>query len=163
MSPTIVYVTSILIPPKPEEDDGEVWSCFGQGMLQDVALSSGSMYGEVQCPYKEKNSRFPALYTSEQWSHGCHGKDNNPEHLVCQERQQRRSINVNLVFVFFYVFTVKVRSRKTLQKKLTFLFDSVMFSKSRTVAIRVVVIITKGILSYLRFRIKVKCSTPKLI
>lgn len=84
VSPTIVYVTSVLIPAKPEEDDGEVWSSFGQGMLQDLALSSGSMHGDV--PIRKKNSRFPALCASEQWSHGCHGKDNNPEHLVCRGR-----------------------------------------------------------------------------
>ena len=43
VSPTIVYVTSVLIHGKPEEDDGEVWSSFGRGVLQDVAPSSGSL------------------------------------------------------------------------------------------------------------------------
>lgn len=41
VSPTIVYVTSVLIPAKPEEDDG--MRCSGRAMLQDVALSSGSL------------------------------------------------------------------------------------------------------------------------
>lgn len=98
-------------------------------------------------PIREKNSRFPAL--SEQWSHGCHGKDTKPEHFV----SQRRNIHVNLFFFFFliyYVFTMKVRSRKTMTKKWTFLFDSVMFSKSSTrVVIGVVV----------RVRIRFFCLT----
>lgn len=56
VTPTIVYVTSFLIPVKPEEVGGEVGSSFRRGMIWDVAPSSGSMYEEVQCPYKGKKT-----------------------------------------------------------------------------------------------------------
>lgn len=56
-------------------------------------------------PIREKNSRFPAL--SEQWSHGCHGKDTKPEHFV----SQRRNIHVNFFFFFFNLLCLHNESK----------------------------------------------------
>lgn len=57
-----------------------------------------------------------------------------------------------------FIFTMNIRSRKRSKKKETFLFDSIIFSKSWTGLVVGVVVCVRMSVSHLRFRMNAACS-----